>query len=74
MKQVYIPENNIEAYLVQGLMESEGIECEIRGELLAGGAGLLPANSNVTLWVEADREAEARELLKRYDEGEFAAE
>lgn len=72
MQEVYIPENNIEAYLIQGLMEAEGIECEIRGEFLAGGAGMLPANSNVSLWVNEQQEAEARELLKRYERGDFA--
>jgi len=74
MRQVYVPANNIEAYLIHGLMESEGLECEIRGELLAGGAGLLPANSNVSLWVPETQLEDARQLLKRYEAGEFAAE
>lgn len=74
MQQIYVPENNIEAYLIQGLLEAEGIECEIRGELLAGGAGLLPANSNASLWAREDQADAARALLKRYEQGEFSAE
>ena len=72
MQRVYLAENNIEAYLVQGLLEAEGIDCEIHGEYLPGGAGLLPAAGTVELWVPAEQEASARELLRRYEQGEFA--
>lgn len=74
MLEIYIPENTIEAYLLKGAMGAEGIECEIRGEHLQGGAGLLPANSNMSLWVaEEDAEA-ARELMGRYERGELSSE
>ena len=72
MQRVYLVENNIEAYLIQGLLEAEGIECEIHGEYLPGGAGLLPAAGTVELWVPAEQEGAARELLRRYEQGEFA--
>lgn len=74
MEEIYVPENNIEAYLLQGAMQAEGIECEIRGEFLQGGAGLLPASNNISLWVaESDVEA-ARDLMGRYERGELSAE
>jgi len=72
MQRVYLAENNIEAYLVQGLLEGEGLECEIHGEYLPGGAGLLPAAGTVELWVPVKQEAAARDLLRRYEQGEFA--
>jgi len=72
MQRVYLAENNIEAYLVQGLLEGEGLECEIHGEYLPGGAGLLPAAGTVELWVPVKQEAAARDLLRRYERGEFA--
>lgn len=74
MQEVYLPQHNIEAHLVQGLLQSEGIECEIRGEFLAGAAGELPAGNNISLWVNDDQADAARELLRQYDAGEFAAE
>ena len=74
MLEVYLPENNLEAHLVQGLLESEGIECEIRGEYLSGAAGGIPAGNTVSLWVPDTQEAAARALLRRYEAGEFATE
>ncbi len=74
MHEVYLPENNIEAHLVQGLLESEGIECEIRGQYLAGAAGELPAGSTASLWVHEAQFEQAKQVLARYEAGEFAAE
>lgn len=74
MHEIYLPENNIEAYLVQGLLESEGVECEIRGEYLPGAAGELPAGNTVSLWVHEGEVDAAKAVLKRYEAGEFAAE
>lgn len=74
MRELYIPENNIEAYLLQGALQAEQIECEIRGEYLQGGVGLLPAGNNLSLWVEERQWEAARDLLQRYERGELAAE
>lgn len=74
MRELYIPENNIEAYLLQGALQAEQIECEIRGEYLQGGVGLLPASNNLSLWVEERQWEAARDLLQRYERGELAAE
>lgn len=71
MLEVYVPENNIEAYLLQGALQAEGIECEIRGEYLQGGAGLLPANHNISIWVADADETAALELLGRYERGDL---
>ena len=36
MNRVFIAHDPIEAHLVRGLLESEGIEAEVQGELLFG--------------------------------------
>ncbi len=74
MRELYLPENNIEAYLLQGALQAEQIECEIRGEYLQGGVGLLPAGNNLSLWVAESQWELARDLLRRYERGELAAE
>lgn len=42
MRVVYEAENLIDAHLVKGLIEAEGIPAFVRGEHLAGGIGELP--------------------------------
>lgn len=74
MRELYLPENNIEAYLLQGALQAEQIECEIRGEYLQGGVGLLPAGNNLSLWVEESQWEQACDLLRRYERGELATE
>lgn len=74
MRELYLPENNIEAYLLQGALQAEQIECEIRGEYLQGGVGLLPAGNNLSLWVKDSQWQPACDLLRRYELGELAAE
>lgn len=74
MRELYIPENNIEAYLLQGALQAEEIECEIRGEYLQGGVGLLPVGSNLSLWVDESQWESACDLLRRYERGELAGE
>lgn len=74
MRELYLPENNIEAYLLQGALQAEEIECEIRGEYLQGGIGLLPAGNNLSLWVDESQWDAAHNLLRRYERGELAAE
>ncbi|MDQ2078389.1 DUF2007 domain-containing protein [Marinimicrobium sp. ABcell2] len=74
MLEIYTPENTIEAYLLHGALQAEGIACEIHGEHLQGGAGLLPVNNNVTLRVREEDAEAARALIARYERGELSAE
>lgn len=74
MLNIYTPQNTIEAYLMQGALQAEGILCEIHGEYLQGAAGLLPVNNNVTLQVREEDAEAARELIARYERGELSAE
>ena len=42
MVQVYSAENPTEAHYLKGLLESQGIQCDVRGESLFGARGELP--------------------------------
>jgi hypothetical protein len=69
MLKVFVARNPVEAHLVLGLLEGEGIRGEVRGEALfttlQGGAaaeGLLPA-----VWIEREQQGPAAlEALARY--------
>ena len=72
MLKVFVARNPVEAHLVLGLLEAEGIAGEVRGEALfttlqGGGAaaGLLPS-----VWIARDDQAPAaRDRVARYQEG-----
>ena len=63
MRVVYEPENLIDAYLVKGVLEQDGIPVYLRGEHLAGGIGELPVIGLYALCVPEACEAEARETV-----------
>lgn len=63
MRVVYTAENLIDAHLVKGLLESEGLMAFVLGEHLTGGAGDLPVMGLVSVGVaEVDLEAAERVL------------
>ncbi|WP_295027932.1 DUF2007 domain-containing protein [Shewanella sp.] len=48
--------NLLQAHMWKGLLETSGIEVELRGEALLGGVGELPVDlQNVELWVSESR-------------------
>ncbi|MBS0455841.1 MAG: DUF2007 domain-containing protein [Proteobacteria bacterium] len=51
MRVVSEPANLIEAYLLKGVLESDGIPVFVRGEHLLGGVGQLPAIGLLALCV-----------------------
>lgn len=74
MIEVYGPQNNLEAYLLQGLLAQHGVESQLQGEYLQGGMGELPMAGNVSLMVAPEQAGKARELLAQYERGELATD
>jgi len=70
MRQVYSAQHPTEAYLVKGLLESKGIESEVRGDILFGARGELPitAETAPSVWIVADTQfSAAREVILQYE-------
>ncbi|GGI83365.1 putative signal transducing protein [Shewanella gelidii] len=60
--------NLLQAHTWKGLLESFGLDVELRGEALLGGVGELPADmQNVELWVPEPQLAEANSQLALLD-------
>jgi len=69
MKQVFVARDPVEAHLVKGLLESRGIDAEVRGEALWGTRGETPLTPETlpTVWVLDDKKAsEAARVVKEY--------
>ncbi|MBS0193151.1 MAG: DUF2007 domain-containing protein [Proteobacteria bacterium] len=84
MRVVYLPSDLIDAHLVKGVLEQEGIPVYLRGEHLAGGIGELPVIGLYALCVpdvcgaqargvvealERDRRADASDIEEQVDTG-----
>jgi len=72
MRNLYEATNAIEANLLKGLLEREGIETFVNGEYLTGGIGELPVAGLVTLSVEEDDVQQALQIIEAYEAGEYA--
>jgi hypothetical protein len=72
MQIIYEAANTIEANLLKGLLEQEGIEIFVNGEYLSGGIGELPVSGIITLSVEEDDMAKAIKIIEAYEKGEYA--
>jgi hypothetical protein len=76
VKKVFVAQHPTEAHLVKGLLESQGIPAEVRGEALFGTRGEAPVSPDTlpTVWVFDDRQtAEALEVLRGRQVGEIGA-
>lgn len=72
MKRVFIARHSAEAHFVRGLLETEGIQAEVRGEDLSGVRGGVPVtpDTSPSVWIVEDSEAEhAHTLVTRYETG-----
>ncbi len=70
MLQVYTAEHPTEAHYVKGLLESQGISCDVRGEFLFGARGALPITTETapSIWIFDDAKYnDAIELIKEYE-------
>lgn len=66
MRVVYEAENIIDAHLVKGLLEQEGIPAFVQGEYLTGGMGDLPVAGLVRVAVPDSRGPEAEAALREF--------
>ncbi|MDZ7638718.1 MAG: DUF2007 domain-containing protein [Bryobacterales bacterium] len=70
MRQVYEAFTPMEAHFLLGLLESNGVVSEVRGEALYGIRGGVPAATETlpTLWVLDDEDYDkARAVVEAYD-------
>lgn len=66
---IYRAANAIEAHLLRGLLESEGIPVRLSGEDLAGAIGELPADvAQVQVLVPRGYSVRARGIVQNYEE------
>ncbi len=73
MPTIYHARDMTDAALVRELLEDHGIDAQVRGAVLQGATGELPAAGGlVSVWVAQEQQAEAVELLARWERGEFA--
>ena len=64
MKTVLHALNSVEANLVKGLLESEGIPSSILGEYLQGAAGELPPTGLIRVVVDEEDYEQARRIVE----------
>lgn len=73
MPMLFTARHHAEAYLVQGLLEAQGIVAEVRGEALLTtvDAGALIPGAQPQVWVPPGPHfVQAQELVARYERGE----
>jgi len=74
-RQVWRADDPAHAHLLAGLLESHGIDAEVRGEnLFAGEGGILPSEAGPTVWVPPEDVARAHEILTTHHASDTDAE
>lgn len=77
LKKVYVARGPGDAYVLRGLLESEGIDAVIRGDdfVPLQGGGLFHVETRPSVWVLDDhRIARVREIVAAYANGSGPAE
>lgn len=67
MKLLYQAANAVEAHILQGYLQQEGLNVLVLGEYLQGAIGELPAAGLVRLMVEDDQYDTARAAIARWE-------
>ncbi len=71
MKQVHVARHPVEAHLIRGMLEAEGVRAEVKGDQLYGAYGELPVLP--TVWVLDEALAErANQLVIAFLRGDAA--
>lgn len=67
MKCVFQARHMIEAHMLANLLDQVGIMAQVHGDMLHGGMGELPAAGLATVWVAANDETRAREVIAEFE-------
>jgi len=70
MITVYSATGIMDAHLIKGLLESEGIPAVVVGDCLQGGIGELPVTGLITVRVEDDLASRAGRLIEDFERAE----
>ena len=70
MTKVYSAQNAIDAHIVKGLLEQQGIAARVDGEYLQGGIGELPLIDLVTVSVAEEDYEKASKVIREYENAE----
>lgn len=70
MTKIYSAQNAIDAHIVKGMLEQQGISARVDGEYLQGGIGELPLIDLVTVSVADEDYEKALEVLREYEKVE----
>ena len=73
MKTVLHALDAMEANVVKGLLESEGITCSVLGEYLQGGIGELPPQNLIRVVVEETDYEKAKTIIDDWSTAKFIA-
>ena len=73
MKTVLHALNSIEANIIKGVLESEGINAQVVGEYLQGAVGELPANGLIRVMVAESDYENANAIVEDWREAKFLA-
>lgn len=65
---IYHAESSIDAHLLRGLLEQQGIASRILGEFLQGAVGELPARGLISVSVAAEDAARARTVVHEFED------
>lgn len=73
MKTVLHALDAIEANLVKGLLESEGVQSSVLGEYLQGGIGELPPMGLIRVVVDAKDYEQAKNIIDNWNSAKLLA-
>lgn len=73
MRQVYQAADPVNAEIVKDYLGGHGIEAQVRGDLLWGGRGELPADGGPGVWVASRDFDQARQLIGQLERGRASA-
>ena len=68
--KIYSAQNAVDAHIVKGLLEQQGISARVNGEYLQGGIGELPLIGLVTVSVAEEDYEKATSVLSEYENTE----